>query len=77
MDPRFSTSLFSEDPGNRTLYREKWGFQGYTLFFLFRLRHIDCVLILPGESMPVDVSPVNYSDSDSDSTFGTKIRKYY
>ena len=33
------TYLFNFDPH---LYCEKWGLQGYTLFFLYLLKNIDC-----------------------------------
>ena len=53
---------------NPTLYREKWGLQEYTLFFLFWLKHIDCRYSL---GLPHDGG----SNEHPQSMFGAKIKK--
>ena len=40
------TSPCNEHPKNLTLYRVRWGLQGYTLFFLFWHKNSDCGYLL-------------------------------
>ena len=45
-DPNTKTCLYNSDPLKPHFYIVKLGLQGYTLFFLFLLKNIDCGYLL-------------------------------